>query len=102
MIPAVIKSRDGLDLVCYYTLPLNSDENGDGLPEKPLPMILYVRGGPWARDYWGLDPIHLWPASRGYAVLSVNFRGSTGLGKSFINAGNLQWEGRCITISSMR
>ncbi|MHB8120215.1 MAG: S9 family peptidase [Methanothrix sp.] len=91
MIPAVIKSRDGLDLVCYYTLPLQSDENGDGLPEKPLPMVLYVHGGPWTRDYWGLDPIHQWLANRGYAVLSVNFRGSTGLGKSFINAGNLEW-----------
>ena len=56
-----------------------------------MPMVLYVHGGPWARDYWGLDPIHQWLANRGYAVLSVNFRGSTGLGKSFINAGNLEW-----------
>lgn len=91
MIPAVIKSRDGLDLVCYYTLPLPSDENGDGLPDKPLPMVLYVHGGPWDRDYWGLDSVHQWLANRGYAVLSVNYRGSTGFGKSFINAGNLQW-----------
>ncbi|MDD1749977.1 MAG: S9 family peptidase [Methanothrix sp.] len=91
MIPAIIKSRDGLDMVCYYTLPLQSDENGEGLPEKPLPMVLYVHGGPWARDYWGLDSIHQWLANRGYGVLSVNFRGSTGLGKSFINAGNLEW-----------
>jgi len=91
MIPAVIKSRDGLDLVCYYTLPLRSDENGDGLPDEPLPMVLYVHGGPWGRDYWGFDSIHQWLANRGYAVLSVNFRGSTGLGKSFINAGNLEW-----------
>jgi dipeptidyl aminopeptidase/acylaminoacyl peptidase len=91
MIPAVIKTRDGLDQVCYYTLPLPSDENGDGLPDKPLPMVLYVHGGPWARDYWGLDSMHQWLANRGYAVLSVNFRGSTGLGKNFINAGNLEW-----------
>ena len=91
MIPAVIKTRDGLDLVCYYTLPLQSDENGDGLPDKPLPMVLYVHGGPWGRDYWGLDSTHQWLANRGYAVLSVNFRGSTGLGKNFINAGNLEW-----------
>ena len=91
MIPAVIKSRDGLDLVSYYTLPLQSDENGDGRPDKPLPMVLYVHGGPWARDYWGLDSIHQWLANRGYVVLSVNFRGSTGLGKNFINAGNLEW-----------
>jgi dipeptidyl aminopeptidase/acylaminoacyl peptidase len=94
MIPAVIKSRDGLDLVCYYSLPPNSDEDGDGIPEKPLPMVLYVHGGPWGRDYWGFDSIHQWLANRGYAVLSVNFRGSTGLGKSFINAGNLQWGGK--------
>jgi dipeptidyl aminopeptidase/acylaminoacyl peptidase len=91
MIPAVIKSRDGLDMVCYYTLPSGSDENGDGLPDEPLPMVLYVHGGPWGRDYWGFDSIHQWLANRGYAVLSVNFRGSTGLGKSFINAGNLEW-----------
>jgi len=91
MTPAVIKSRDGLDLVSYYTLPGQSDENGDGLPEEPLPMVLYVHGGPWARDYWGLNSVHQWLANRGYAVLSVNFRGSTGLGKNFVNAGNLQW-----------
>jgi dipeptidyl aminopeptidase/acylaminoacyl peptidase len=91
MLPAVIKSRDGLDMVCYYTLPGQSDENGDGLPEEPLPMVLYVHGGPWARDYWGLNSVHQWLANRGYAVLSVNFRGSTGLGKNFVNAGNLQW-----------
>jgi dipeptidyl aminopeptidase/acylaminoacyl peptidase len=93
MNPAVIKSRDGLDLVCYYTLPPNSDEDGDGIPEQPLPTVLYVHGGPWSRDYWGFDSIHQWLANRGYAVLSVNFRGSTGLGKSFLNAGNLQWGG---------
>ncbi|HPS91344.1 MAG TPA: S9 family peptidase [Methanothrix sp.] len=94
MIPAVIKSRDGLDLVCYYTLPPHSDEDGDGIPEQPLAMVLYVHGGPWSRDYWGFDSIHQWLANRGYAVLSVNFRGSTGLGKSFINAGNMQWGGK--------
>jgi dipeptidyl aminopeptidase/acylaminoacyl peptidase len=91
MVPAIIKSRDGLDLVSYYSLPPGSDEDGDGSPDHPLPMVLYVHGGPWGRDYWGLDPIHQWLANRGYAVLSVNFRGSTGLGKSFINAGNLEW-----------
>ena len=92
----MIKSRDGLVLVCYYSLPPpSSDEDGDGMPEGPLPMVLYVHGGPWSRDYWGFDSIHQWLANRGYAVLSVNFRGSTGLGKSFINAGNLEWGGRC-------
>ena len=91
MVPAIIKSRDGLDLVSYYTLPQGSDEDGDGYPDHPLPMVLYVHGGPWGRDYWGMDPIHQWLANRGYAVLSVNFRSSTGFGKNFINAGNLEW-----------
>jgi dipeptidyl aminopeptidase/acylaminoacyl peptidase len=91
MTPAIIKTRDGLDMVSYYTLPVGSDGNGDGLPDEPLPMVLYVHGGPWGRDYWGFDPTHQWLANRGYAVLSVNFRGSTGLGKDFINAGNMEW-----------
>jgi dipeptidyl aminopeptidase/acylaminoacyl peptidase len=57
-------------------------------------MVLFVHGGPWARDDWGYNSIHQWLANRGYAVLSVNFRGSTGLGKEFINAGNKQWAGK--------
>jgi dipeptidyl aminopeptidase/acylaminoacyl peptidase len=52
-----------------------------------------VHGGPWARDEWGYHPYHQWLANRGYAVLSVNFRGSTGFGKSFVNAGDKQWAG---------
>jgi len=56
-----------------------------------LPMVLYVHGGPWARDSWGSDPITQWLANRGYAVLQVNFRGSSGFGKSFLNAGNGEW-----------
>ncbi|OYV13065.1 MAG: dipeptidyl anminopeptidase [Methanosaeta sp. ASM2] len=91
MIPVVITSSDGLDLLGYYTLPLGSDADDDGLPDKPLPMVLNVHGGPWSRDYWGLDATHQWLANRGYAVLGINFRGSTGLGKSFSNAGNLEW-----------
>lgn len=91
MTPAIIRTRDGLDMVCYYTLPPGSDGNGDGMPDEPLPMVLYVHGGPWGRDYWGFDPTHQWLANRGYAILSVNFRGSTGLGKDFINAGNMEW-----------
>lgn len=94
MHPVVIKSRDGLDLVSYLTLPSWNDPENDGRPDKPLPMVLYVHGGPWARDSWGLNPIHQWLANRGYAVLSVNFRGSTGFGKAFINAGNLEWAGK--------
>jgi len=89
--PVVIKSRDGLDLVSYLSLPLGSDADNDGRPDKPLPMVLDVHGGPWARDSWGFNPQHQWLANRGYAVLSVNFRGSTGFGKAFLNAGNRQW-----------
>jgi dipeptidyl aminopeptidase/acylaminoacyl peptidase len=91
MIPVVIKSRDNLSLVSYYTLPKGSNQNNDGRPDKPVPMVLYVHGGPWDRDEWGLDPVHQWLANRGYAVLSVNYRESTGFGKNFTNAGNLEW-----------
>ena len=91
MHPVVVRSRDGLDLVSYYTLPLGSDDDGDGLPDKPLPMVLFVHGGPWGRDRWGYDPWHQWMANRGYVVLSVNFRASTGLGKAFVNAGDREW-----------
>jgi dipeptidyl aminopeptidase/acylaminoacyl peptidase len=87
----VIKSRDGLSLVSYLSLPPGSDPDGDGVPSEPLPMVLNVHGGPWARDEWGLNPTHQWLANRGYAVLSVNYRGSTGFGKNFINAANGEW-----------
>jgi len=83
----VIKARDGLELVSYLTLPAGS---GLKLP-APLPLVLLVHGGPWARDDYGFNPQHQWLANRGYAVLSVNFRASTGLGKAFLNAGDLQW-----------
>jgi dipeptidyl aminopeptidase/acylaminoacyl peptidase len=90
----VITSRDGLDLVSYLTLPPGSDPDGDGRPNQPVPMVLNVHGGPWARDYWGFNSYHQWLANRGYAVLSVNYRGSTGLGKDFINAANGEWSGK--------
>jgi dipeptidyl aminopeptidase/acylaminoacyl peptidase len=94
MHPVVITSRDGLDLVSYLTLPVGTDNENDGRPDKALPMVLYVHGGPWGRDSWGLNGTHQWLANRGYAVLSVNFRASTGFGKDFINAGNLEWAGK--------
>ncbi len=89
-----IKSRDGLDLVSYYTLPRWSDADNNGKPDAPQPLVLFVHGGPWARDNWGYNPYHQWLANRGYAVLSVNFRGSTGLGKKFINAADMEWAGK--------
>lgn len=91
MHPTEIKSRDGLTLTAYLTLPPGSDADGDGVPDKPVPMVLLVHGGPWARDQYGFNSYHQWLANRGYAVLSVNYRGSTGFGKAFTNAGNLQW-----------
>ena len=56
--------------------------------------MLNVHGGPWARDEWGFNPEHQWLANRGYAVLSVNYRGSTGFGKTFVNAANGEWAGK--------
>ncbi|MHC4416721.1 MAG: prolyl oligopeptidase family serine peptidase [Planctomycetota bacterium] len=94
MHPEVIKSRDRQSLVSYYTLPLASDPAGKGRPNEPLPMVLWVHGGPWWRDSWGYNPVHQWLANRGYAVLSVNFRGSTGFGKKFVNAANKEWGGK--------
>lgn len=91
MHPVVIKARDGLNLVSYLTLPPGANDGKGITPSSPLPMVLDVHGGPWARDDWGLNPTHQWLANRGYAVLSVNFRGSTGFGKKFINAGNREW-----------
>ncbi len=87
MKPVIIPARDGLNLVSYLSLPAGVSE----IPAKPIPMVLYVHGGPWARDEWGLNQVHQWLANRGYAVLSVNFRGSQGFGKKFLNAGNREW-----------
>ncbi len=91
MYPVEIKARDGLILPSYLTLPPGSDPDGDGRPNAPVPMVLFVHGGPSARDDYGYNPYHQWLANRGYAVLSVNYRGSTGFGKNFISAGDLQW-----------
>jgi dipeptidyl aminopeptidase/acylaminoacyl peptidase len=94
MHPLEIRSRDGLTLVCYLTLPPGAEGKGTGRPSQPLPMVLDVHGGPWARDGYGFSPDHQWFANRGYAVLTVNFRGSTGFGKAFLNAGDREWAGR--------
>ena len=91
MHPLEIAARDGKTLVSYLTLPPSSDGNADGVPDAPVPMVLLVHGGPWGRDSYGFNPYHQWLANRGYAVMSVNFRGSTGLGKDFISAGDLEW-----------
>jgi dipeptidyl aminopeptidase/acylaminoacyl peptidase len=87
MKPVSFPARDGLILHGYLTLP-------PGVKPASLPMILNVHGGPWARDVWGLDTEAQWLANRGYAVLQVNFRGSTGYGKKFLNAGDREWAGK--------
>lgn len=84
MKPVTIPARDGLALPGYLTLPV-------GKAPKSLPLVLLVHGGPWARDSWGQQPVVQWLANRGYAVLQVNFRASSGFGKRFLNAGNRQW-----------
>ena len=90
---ANVRSRDGLDLLVYFTLPVGSTDEDPDRPSEPLPMVLRVHGGPWGRDSWGYDAEHQLLANRGYAVLSVNYRSSTGFGKAFINAGTLEWGG---------
>ena len=93
MHPVVIEARDGLDLVSYLTLPPGSDPDGDGRPNEALPTLLWVHGGPWARDSYGYNTVHQWMANRGYAVLSVNYRGSTGFGKEHVNKAIGEWSG---------
>jgi dipeptidyl aminopeptidase/acylaminoacyl peptidase len=84
MKPIRYKSSDGLEIPAYLTLP-------KGLEAKNLPLIVFPHGGPWARDSWGFNGYAQFLANRGYAVLSMNFRSSTGYGKKFLNAGNKQW-----------
>ena len=93
MHPVVITARDGKPLVSYLSLPPAAAPTRSGKPARPQPTVLLVHGGPWARDSWGYDSWHQWLATRGYAVLSVNYRGSTGFGKAFVNAGDREWGG---------
>lgn len=89
-----IPAGDGLPLVSYLSLPAAAAPDARGRPREPLPLVLLVHGGPWSRDHLQYSPEHQFLANRGYAVLSVNYRGSTGFGKAFVNAGNLQWGAR--------
>ena len=84
MEPIRYKSSDGLEIPAYLTLP-------KGVPAKNLPTLVVPHGGPWARDVWGYNSMAQFFANRGYAVLMPNFRGSTGYGKKFLNAGNGEW-----------
>ena len=87
MEPISFTSRDGLTIHGYATFPPNK-------PRRNLPMVLNVHGGPWARDVWGYNPEAQLFANRGYLCLQVNFRGSEGYGKEFLNAGNKEWAGK--------
>jgi dipeptidyl aminopeptidase/acylaminoacyl peptidase len=108
MRPVEVQTRDGMTLVGYLTLPASAAPGAAGgagavggpgaaksaaadRPAHPVPRVLDVHGGPWARDSYGFNGEHQWLANRGYAVLSVNYRGSTGFGKKFINAGDREW-----------
>ena len=86
MKPIEYTARDGMKIYGYLTTPV-------GMDAKNLPMLLFVHGGPWGRDVWGYNRYAQWLANRGYAVLQVNFRGSTGYGKQYVNAGDRQWAG---------
>jgi dipeptidyl aminopeptidase/acylaminoacyl peptidase len=87
MEPISLQSRDGLTIRGYLTIP-------QGAAKSNLPMVLNVHGGPWHRDTWGYDAEAQWLSNRGYACLQVNFRGSTGYGKRFLNAGDREWGGK--------
>ena len=84
MEPFSFTARDGLEIHGYLTFP-------PGIDRSDLPAVLMVHGGPWARDNWGFNAEAQWVANRGYVSVQVNFRGSTGYGKAFVNAGNKQW-----------
>ncbi len=86
MQPIEYTARDGMTIYGYLTVPA-------GMKAERLPMVLLVHGGPWHRDVWGYNPWAQWLSNRGYAVLQPNFRGSTGYGKQYINAGDRQWAG---------
>jgi dipeptidyl aminopeptidase/acylaminoacyl peptidase len=84
MEPFSFTARDGLTVHGYLTFPPGVERSG-------LPCVLNVHGGPWSRDSWGYDPEAQWLANRGYVCVQVNFRGSTGYGKDFLNAGDREW-----------
>ncbi len=86
MEPFSFTARDGLTIHGYATFPPGTERSG-------LPTVLNVHGGPWTRDAWGFNPEAQWLANRGYLCVQVNYRGSTGYGKSFVNAGDREWGG---------
>jgi dipeptidyl aminopeptidase/acylaminoacyl peptidase len=86
MEPVDFTARDGMKIYGYVTTPA-------GIAAEKLPAVLFVHGGPWGRDVWGYNSYAQWLSNRGYAVFQINFRGSTGYGKQYVNAGDRQWAG---------
>ena len=84
--PVSFEALDGLKIQGYLTRPTPDARN--------VPMVLVIHGGPYLRDEWGFNPTHQWLANRGYAVLSINYRGSTGFGKAFVIAADREWGGK--------
>ncbi len=84
--PFALSARDGLRLTGYRTFP-------PGVPRRALPAVLLVHSGPWTRDTWGFEPVVQWLANRGYLAVQVNFRGSLGFGRQFLDAGDREWGG---------
>lgn len=89
MKPVSFKARDGMTIHGYLTMPVTAG--------KKAPMVVDVHGGPWFRDSWGLNSEVQWLANRGYAVLQVNYRGSNGYGKKYLNAADREWAGKMHT-----
>ncbi len=95
MHPYVLTTDDGIDLVSYITLPPWTDPDNDGRPDKPVPIVVYVHGGPSdERAQYAFGPVVHWLANRGYGFLYVNFRGSAGFGKAYMNGQKMEWGGK--------
>ena len=95
MHPYVLTTDDGFDLVSYITLPPWTDPDDDGRPDQPVPIVVYVHGGPSdERAQVGFGALVHWLANRGYGFLYVNFRGSAGFGKAYMNAQKMEWGGK--------
>lgn len=95
MHPYVLTTDDGFDLVSYVILPPWTDPDEDGRPDEPVPVVMLVHGGPSdERAQYAFGPFVHWLANRGYGMLYVNFRGSAGFGKAYMNAQRLEWGGK--------